>query len=70
MDDVSYNTHKLFPVLVPESCPGVPAPLLDPKKTWADPDQYERTAVMLRDSFEENSRQFPTIANLLPHTVF
>ena len=70
MDDVSYNTHELFSVPVPESCPGIPAPLPDPKKTGADPDHHERTAVMLRDSFEENSRQFPTIANLLPHTEF
>ena len=34
--DVKFNLHPVFNVLVPESCPGVPSEILDPRNTWKD----------------------------------
>ncbi|MGI8704889.1 MAG: phosphoenolpyruvate carboxykinase [Sphingomicrobium sp.] len=43
---------------VPVSVPGVDDNILDPRSTWADPDEYDRTAVKLVDLFVENFAQF------------
>ena len=49
-----------FGVLVPESCPGVPDEVLNPKNTWADGAAYDAQAHNLRCLFEENFTQFET----------
>ena len=47
-----------FGVLVPESCPGVPADVLDPRNTWKDKDAYDAAARHLRSLFEKNFAKF------------
>ena len=50
------NTVRL-PILglrIPESCPGVPDEVLNPRNTWSDPDAYDQAAVKLRDLFRQN----------------
>ncbi len=43
---------------VPVSVPGVDQSILDPRSTWADRDEYDRTAAKLVDLFIENFAQF------------
>jgi phosphoenolpyruvate carboxykinase (ATP) len=43
---------------MPESCPDVPAEVLDPKRTWADKQAYDQTARELSVRFETNFKQF------------
>jgi phosphoenolpyruvate carboxykinase (ATP) len=43
---------------VPVSVPGVDSGILDPRSTWADPQEYDRTAAKLVDLFVENFAQF------------
>ena len=43
---------------VPVEVPGVDAAILDPRSTWADKDEYDRTAARLVDLFVENFAQF------------
>ena len=62
LDDVPLRTDLRFGLLVPESCPEVPAVLLDPRQTWADREAYDRKADELRAQFEENYRQFDGMA--------
>ncbi len=51
---VQYETHPIFNLRMPKSCPGVPAAILDPRNTWTDKAAYDVQAVKLRDMFREN----------------
>jgi len=54
LDGVPTVTDPIFGVEVPTSCPDVPAELLQPRGTWADPDAYDRQARALAHMFVEN----------------
>jgi phosphoenolpyruvate carboxykinase (ATP) len=43
---------------VPVSVPGVDSAILDPRSTWADKDEYDRTAEKLVQLFVDNFEQF------------
>ncbi|HLR45721.1 MAG TPA: phosphoenolpyruvate carboxykinase (ATP), partial [Deinococcales bacterium] len=58
LDGLDYRTHPVFGVLMPGSCPDVPADVLDPVRTWADPEAYERQAHRLAGMFRENFERF------------
>ncbi|MGE0659419.1 MAG: phosphoenolpyruvate carboxykinase [Reyranellaceae bacterium] len=47
-----------FGVLVPQSCPDVPASVLNPKNTWNDKGAYDETARDVAQRFQNNFRQF------------
>lgn len=49
--DVPYWEYRKFHLLVPQACSGVDSVLLNPKKTWADPDAYDRAADALAREF-------------------
>ena len=48
---------------IPVACPGVPEPILFPRKTWAEPEAYDQAARKLaglfRDNFAKYSDQAP-----------
>lgn len=48
----------IFGLQVPERCPGVPDDVLQPRKSWADPDAYDRTAQRLAGALVDNFRTF------------
>ena len=47
-----------FNVLVPTTCPGVPADVLAPRNTWADKDAYDTTAKKLAGMFRKNFEKY------------
>jgi phosphoenolpyruvate carboxykinase (ATP) len=47
-----------FGLFVPESCPEIPADVLDPRVTWQDKTSYDQTARELTHRFEKNFGQF------------
>ncbi|HHK66919.1 MAG TPA: phosphoenolpyruvate carboxykinase (ATP), partial [Candidatus Acetothermia bacterium] len=49
--DAQYEEDRRFHLLVPESCPGVPSEILDPKNTWSDKAAYEERADRLAAEF-------------------
>lgn len=51
---MAYETHSVFNLKMPTSCPEVPADILDPRNTWPDKAAYDRQAESLRDLFREN----------------
>jgi phosphoenolpyruvate carboxykinase (ATP) len=48
----------LFNLEVPLSCPDVPNEVLEPRRTWADPAQYEQYAMKLAGMFRANFSRF------------
>ncbi len=58
LDGVAMRRDPHFGLMVPETCPGVPAEALNPRKAWSDPKAYDETARRLVASFEENFVKF------------
>ncbi len=58
LEEVNYQPHPIFQVLVPETVPGVPTKILNPQNTWHDPVAYEQQAIELARRFVENFQQF------------
>jgi phosphoenolpyruvate carboxykinase (ATP) len=58
LDQVKYETHPIFGVAVPTSCPGVPANILNPRNTWADQAGYDKAAENLAKQFITNFEKY------------
>ena len=58
LDAVGYEKERVFNLDVPTSCPGVPAEVLQPRNTWADPAEYDVQAAKLARMFVENFTSF------------
>ncbi len=58
LDDVEFVRDPIFDLMVPTSCPDVPAEVLQPRQTWADKDAYDRQATQLKRMFEENYKAY------------
>lgn len=58
LDDVEYVAHVVFGVWKPQSCPGVPDLVLNPRNTWEDKEAYDKQALALANLFVENFRQY------------
>jgi len=54
LQGVEYQSHPVFGLLMPKTCPGVPSEILDPSKTWADTKAYDKAALALAQKFKEN----------------
>ena len=58
LDNVEYKLDDIFNIYVPKTCPGVPEDILDPINTWADKDEYVKTAKELAGKFNENFKKY------------
>ncbi len=58
LEEVPTRPDPIFGVGVPTSCPGVPADVLDPRRTWSDPSAYDAQARRLAALFAANVRNF------------
>lgn len=58
LDKVQFELDPIFNVMVPTSCPDVPAEVLSPKNTWADKDAYEKQAKDLASRFVKNFEKY------------
>jgi phosphoenolpyruvate carboxykinase (ATP) len=58
LDDVGYDRDPVFNVDVPRTCPDVPAEVLSPRRTWADPAAYDAQADRLAAMFHDNFVRF------------
>ncbi|MBT6514191.1 MAG: phosphoenolpyruvate carboxykinase (ATP), partial [Crocinitomicaceae bacterium] len=63
LNDVNYNTHEVFGLAMPTSCPEVPDEVLSPKNTWNDKAAYDAKANQLAEEFIANFEQFSSQAN-------
>ncbi len=51
LKDVAYLDDPIFHVKIPQSCPGVPAQILNPRETWKDKEAYDKRAQKLAGEF-------------------
>jgi phosphoenolpyruvate carboxykinase (ATP) len=58
LDRVELSEDPIFGVGVPKTCPGVPAEVLTPRRTWSDPKAYDETARKLAYRFRENFKAY------------
>ena len=63
MDKTEYSEHPVFGLMMPLSCPDVPAEVLNPRNTWADKHAYDQKSADLAQAFVRNFKQFAEYAN-------
>ncbi|WP_166637765.1 phosphoenolpyruvate carboxykinase (ATP) [Sphingobacterium paludis] len=54
LQEAHFVKHPSFSVLVPQSCPGTPDSILNPRDTWADKEAYDKQADKLANLFIQN----------------
>jgi phosphoenolpyruvate carboxykinase (ATP) len=74
LDNVDFEEHAVFGLLMPKSCKNVPDEILNPRNTWADKNKYDQKANELALAFVDNFKQFEEFAtqimlNALPKVV-
>ena len=58
LEDVSTRIDLIFGLSVPESCPGVPDQVLNPRDTWEDGAKFDIQTHALADRFRKNFGQY------------
>ncbi|CAN5391995.1 phosphoenolpyruvate carboxykinase (ATP) [soil metagenome] len=62
LDAIATRTDPVFGLAVPQSVPGVPVEVLDPRGTWADAGAYDTQAKKLAEMFRANFEKFGSVA--------
>lgn len=63
LDNVSFEAHPVFGMMMPKECPGVPAEILNPRNTWADKAAYDTKAKDLAQQFIKNFEKYASGVN-------
>jgi len=58
LEYVNFEKSPIFNLETPDSCPGVPDSLLNPKNTWLDKDMYDIQLRKLASLFVANFEQY------------
>lgn len=61
LENVEFEEHPIFKVLMPKECEGVPKELLNPENTWEDKEAYRKKAIELAHNFTENFKKFKNV---------
>ncbi|EIT85536.1 phosphoenolpyruvate carboxykinase [Fictibacillus macauensis ZFHKF-1] len=63
LKSVETVTDPIFGLHIPIHCPGVPDQVLQPKKTWDHPEEYDRKANELALKFTQNFTKFTNVTD-------
>jgi phosphoenolpyruvate carboxykinase (ATP) len=63
LDNVNFDAHSVFGVLMPSTVPDVPTEILNPRNTWADKEAYDKKANELAKLFVNNFAKYADKAN-------
>lgn len=58
LDNVEYEAHPVFGMMMPKKCPNVPSEILNPRNTWADKNAYDEKSVTLAKQFVKNFEKY------------
>lgn len=63
LEKAEYRHDDRFNLDVPQSCPGVPSEIMNPRDTWKNKKEYDKTAAKLAGMFAENfAKKYPNMA--------
>jgi phosphoenolpyruvate carboxykinase (ATP) len=65
LKDCSFETEEFFGLDIPKSIQNVDDSVLNPKSTWDNSEEYEKTAHKLSSMFKENFSQYKNCERLL-----
>ncbi|SFD12070.1 phosphoenolpyruvate carboxykinase (ATP) [Chitinophaga sp. CF118] len=63
LEKMSYKYDPIFGFAIPESCPGVPENMLDPRNTWENKEAYDQQAKDLAGRFVHNFKKYASMAD-------
>jgi len=58
LDRIKFNSEPVFGLAIPESCPGVPSEILNPRDTWESGKAYDEKAEQLAEAFRRNFEDY------------
>jgi phosphoenolpyruvate carboxykinase (ATP) len=58
LNNVEFEVHPVFGMMMPKSCPNVPADILNPRNTWEDKAAYDTKAKDLARQFIKNFEKY------------
>lgn len=58
LNNVAFEAHPIFGMMMPKTCPNVPSEILNPKLTWANQNEYDATAKKLAEMFINNFEKY------------
>jgi phosphoenolpyruvate carboxykinase (ATP) len=58
LDGIATRTDPVFGLAIPQTIPGVPNEVLDPRGTWPDVAAYDTQAKKLAEMFRKNFEKF------------
>lgn len=58
LNNVAFDAHPTFGVLIPKEVPNVPSEILNPRDTWADKEAYDKKANELAQLFVKNFAKY------------
>ncbi len=63
LDQVSYEPHPIFGMMIPLECPNVPSDILNPRNTWSNKENYDSKAKDLAKQFIKNFEKYAAGVN-------
>lgn len=63
LEKANYSVDPFFGLSFPDECQGVPGEILNPIRTWANAENYERVAKKLAQLFRENFAKYESEAS-------
>jgi phosphoenolpyruvate carboxykinase (ATP) len=63
LNDVNFQPHPVFGVMMPDTVADVPSEILNPRNTWADKEAYDKKANDLAKLFVKNFAKYADQAN-------
>ncbi len=58
LENVCYENHSVFGMMMPTSCPEVPSEILNPRNTWTDKNAYDKRVKELAAQFIKNFEKY------------
>ena len=58
LNNVEYEAHPVFGMMMPKECPNVPSEILNPRNTWEDKNVYDEKALALAKQFVKNFEKY------------